>query len=677
VRIRTKLFVLALIIAGGFIAETGLSIYTYREIVSIRGAIDRGVRLIAQARKTHGLMTDMVFDLFSPRLYSSLQGVILAPGGLTAQRQWVKAVDEFREAYTAFIDDPVLRSLAADEEVRYSFKIADTLSDRADQEFERLEADFSLIREEYKGSEELYSWLQLSKKESLIAVFDHMRAASNYLGSIFESYLERFVGILEQSAVESQRRALFLYVALSALLITVAVAFSLLVTRSILANVSLVDGAVERMAEGDFSSRVAPSGHDELGRLAERINLFSARLKSNVDSLSSLLGTINSAIPEDPDLDRILQIVTEALLQYEGVESSAICLIEDGRVARSAWAGFSPVVSWEILADRCGIVGQGADRCGTVGQGADRCGIVGQGAATFVVRDAALEAERAASGGLDPTLRSALAVPLVARHRVEGLCVFGRRGVAFNDLELTQFESFADYAAQVVDNAIANAALRARSDAEYRALQAQIQPHFMYNVLNGFVALNRMGDRGVLESSLHALRDMMRYTLEHAQRAAVREEFAFLEQYCRLQKLRFEDRFSFAFDLEDEAADLPIPKLLIQPFLENAFIHGIEPSTRPCTVWVSARVLEGELVITVEDDGVGCEPATIRERERIGIGNARERLSLLYSSATLRLDGGAGLGFSAKMAIPLAELEDRLGTQRAPSPGARGGEGGI
>jgi sensor histidine kinase YesM len=658
VRIRTKLFALALIVAGGFLVETALSIYTYREIVSIREAIDRGERLIAQARKAHGLMTDMVFDLFSPRLYSSLQGVILAPNGATTQRQWAKAVAEFHDAYTAFVDDPVLRRLPSDEEMRSSFKVADTLSERANKEFEGLQADFDLIRDEYKGNDELYSWLQLSKKESLFAVFNHVRSASNYLSNIFESYLERFVSVLEQSADRAQYRAFFLYVALSALVTAVAMAVGLLVTRSMLANVRLVDGALERMSEGDFSSRVAPSGHDELGLLAERVNLFSARLKLNVDSLSALLGSINSAIPEDPDLDRILEIVAGALLVHEGIECSAICLLEDGRVARSAWAGFSPVVSWELLALACGIAG---DSPGS--------------ARALTVRDGAIDAERARAGGLDGSLRSALVVPLVARHRVEGLCVFGRRGRTLNDLELTQLESIADYAAQVVDNAIANAALRARSDAEYQALQAQIQPHFMYNVLNGFVALNRMGDRAVLESSLHALRDMMRYTLEHAQRASVREEFGFLEQYCRLQKLRFEERFSYAFDLEEEAAELPIPKLLVQPFLENAFIHGIEPSTCPCMIWASARRLDGELVISVEDDGVGCDPGTIRERERIGIGNVRERLSLLYAQATLRLDGGVGVGFRAKIAIPLAELEGRLDSQHPPLTAQRGARG--
>jgi two-component system sensor histidine kinase YesM len=138
----------------------------------------------------------------------------------------------------------------------------------------------------------------------------------------------------------------------------------------------------------------------------------------------------------------------------------------------------------------------------------------------------------------------------------------------------------------------------------------------------------------------------------------VSEEFAFLELYCRLQKLRFEERFSYEFELEPAAARLPIPKLLVQPLLENAVIHGIEPSTRPCRARVSARIEEGRLVLEVEDDGVGCDPAAIDERKRIGIGNVRERLALLYSSAAFELSGKPGSGFKARIAIPLAELED-------------------
>ena len=118
---------------------------------------------------------------------------------------------------------------------------------------------------------------------------------------------------------------------------------------------------------------------------------------------------------------------------------------------------------------------------------------------------------------------------------------------------------------------------------------------------------------------------MLRYTIEHGQRATVGEEFAFLELYCRLQKLRFEERFSYEFELEPAAADLPIPKLLVQPLLENAVIHGIEPSTRPCSRQGVRRGSSGAaLGLEVEDDGVGCDPAahqraaTHRHRQREG-----------------------------------------------------------
>jgi hypothetical protein len=631
VRIRTKFLALVLLVAGLFIIDTALSIRTYQGIVSIRGSIDRGVRLIAQARKAHGLMTDMVFDLFSPRLYSSLQGVMLAPGGFSAQKEWNSAVGEFRGAYASFMADPVMRGLLADEELRSAYTVADTMNARADKEFAELDSDFNLIRDRFKGTEDLYNRLQMSKDESLYAVFDHVRSASFYLGNIFESYLDRFVAVLERSAALAERRALLGYAFVSALVTAFAVAGVLATTRSILANVGLVDKAVERISEGDFSSRVVPSGHDELAALAGRVNLFAARLKTSVDSLTSILGDVNVAVADAPDLDRILAIVVDALIRDKGAECAAICLIEGGRIAGSAWSGSVPVRSWELLVE----------------------GLSGKREA---LRDASASREELAARGLDEGLASALVVPLVARGLLEGVCVFGRRSRPFTDLELAKLESYADYAAQVVDNAVANAALRARSDAEYRALQSQVQPHFIYNVLNSLVALNRMGEKAALEASLHAFKDMLRYSIEHGQRASVREEFAFLERYCRLQKLRFEERLAYDFELDPEAAELPIPKLLVQPLLENALIHGIEPSPHPCRARVSARVDSGRLVIEVEDDGVGCDPAGIDEKKRIGIGNVRERLSLLYSSASLELSGAPGSGFRSRITIALAEL---------------------
>lgn len=72
---------------------------------------------------------------------------------------------------------------------------------------------------------------------------------------------------------------------------------------------------------------------------------------------------------------------------------------------------------------------------------------------------------------------------------------------------------------------------------------------------------------------------------------------------------------------------------------------------------MSASVSEGRLILEVEDDGVGCDPASINEQRRIGIGNVRERLALLYSAASLELTGAPGRGFRARITIPIAELD--------------------
>ena len=648
-RIRAKLLSVVLVVVVGFLADAALSVRTYARIAAVRGTIDEGVRLIAQARKVRGLMTDVVFDLFSPSLYSSLQGVILSPSALSTQKEWKQAIDEFHGANGRFIKDPNLVGLLNDEELKSTYELAGRMSDRAFSELDGLESDFALLRERYAGAEELYSRLQLSGNESLYGIFSHMRSSSYYLGNVFEGYLDRFVSLLEASAAQAEERTLVFYAILSAALTAFAVAGVLFTTRSMLANARLVEEAVERISRGDFSSPVAPSGHDELGQLAERVNLFAQRLKGNVDYLASILGDVNSAVPEAPDLDRIISIVAKALLREEGAEGASVCLVEGGRVSRSAWAGFPPVLDWLALGLNLIEVPE-----------------------PIAIRDISQarlsgQSDRLpeSAAGFDPGIRSALVVPLVARRRFLGLCAFAHRSRPFTDLEISQLESFADYAAQVIDNALAYAALRARGDAEFQALQSQVQPHFIYNVLNGFMALNRMGERSALEASLHALRDMMRYSLEHSRIATVSEEFAFLEQYCRLQKLRFEERFSYEFRLDERAASLPIPKLLVQPLLENALIHGIEPSTRPCRATVSARVDSGKLLLEVEDDGMGCDPSAIAEKGRVGIANIRERLSLLYGSASLELSGRTGGGFRALISLPLAELEGGVGEEES------------
>ncbi len=634
-RIRSKLLSLVLVVAGGFALLTALSIQTYLRLSAMRGAIDDGARLVSKAQRAQGLMKDLVFDLFGPRLYSSLQGAMLSQGRIATEKAWIESVADFRGSYESFMADPELRKLLADEELREAYAVAGPMSERAFAEIESLRSTIERIRRVYPDDDNLYSRIQQSKDESLYVVFGSLRSASFYLGNIFESYLSRFVSGLERQSLEIEGRILLAYGASSLLIIGLAVAAALLMARSIAANLGRVEGALESLAGGDFSQRIAPLGSDEIGVIAGRVDAMAERLGRSVGSLAALLADVNRAVPEAPDLDRIVAIVTDALLRDEQAECAALYLLEGGGM-RSAWSGFDP------FAGR---------------RGADRAFVEERARAgePLVLRDLGAGSAAAAGAGLDPALRSLVAAPLAVRDRVSGLCLFGRKSRPFSDLEVSQLLSFADYAAQVVDNAVAHAALLARRDAELEALQSQVQPHFLYNVLNGLVALNRMGERGGLESSLLALKDMLRYSIGGSRWSTVAEEAAFIESYCSLQKLRFEERLSYAIEVEPAAASLAVPRLVAQPLVENAVIHGAEPSAKPTTILFRAALLEGCLVLSVSDDGAGCDPAAIREKERVGLGNLRERLGLLYPGASLKLEGKAGEGFRAELRIPVAE----------------------
>lgn len=650
-RIRTKFLVLIALVSGCFLALAGLSVRTYLDLSAMREAIDSGVRLVGQSRKAYTLMKDVVFDLFSPGVYSSLRGIFLAPRSLTTQVEWVAAVEDFKAAYEDFMADPEIRGLLKDEELREAYTVAGPMSLRAFAEVESLRSVFDRIREKYPDEQNLYLRIQDSKDGSLIQVFDRVRSASFYLGNIFESYLNRFVSGLERQAKAMERRIVIGYGCASVLIIALAVLGTLAMTRSLLSNLRLVDTAIERLASGDFSSRISPRGHDEIGLLAERVNLFAGRLKKNVDSLAALLADVNLAAPDAPDLDRILAIVTDALLRDGSAECAAIYLGEGGGGGRSSWSGFPPFRPAVNGADSLSWSFGGAAGDGRL------VAACASGGGAVSVRDTLADPPPIENPGLDPSLRSVILVPLTVRRRVSGVCLFGRRDRPFTDLEVSQLVSFADYAALVVDNAVSNAALMAMRDAEYQALQSQIQPHFLYNVLTGLVALNRMGETKGVERSLHALKDMMRYTLEHERWTTVAEEFAFLDRYCRLQKLRFEERLSFSLDMDAECAEFRLPKLILQPLVENAVIHGVEPSANPVRLSVSARGVRGQLLLRVADDGAGCDPAGLEYRERIGLGNVRERLALLFRSARLELSGAPGRGFAAEIGIPLEELD--------------------
>ena len=154
------------------------------------------------------------------------------------------------------------------------------------------------------------------------------------------------------------------------------------------------------------------------------------------------------------------------------------------------------------------------------------------------------------------------------------------------------------------------------------ALQSQIQPHFLINTIYCFIALNQIGEKEKLNSGFFSLAHLLRYVLSKERFTTLDKERRFLEDYLRLQQLRFGHRLSYQMDCPDEYRNLIIPRLLLQPLVENAIIHGIEPCEHPCTCTIRVEEDDDFLYIYIEDNGVGFDPEEMARKSAIAAQKA-------------------------------------------------------
>lgn len=188
-----------------------------------------------------------------------------------------------------------------------------------------------------------------------------------------------------------------------------------------------------------------------------------------------------------------------------------------------------------------------------------------------------------------------------------------------------------------------------QQDAEMQALQSQIKPHFLYNTLSGFIGLNRKREHGTLDQAIRSLSGLLRYILSSDTTITLEEEFEIIRKYTDLQQMRFSDRLSFHLSLDPRLKGLMIPKLLLQPLVENSVVHGTEPSEHPCLIEVDASLLvekgRRRAFIRIADNGVGFQLMERSPGERVGLRNVEERLTLAYrdhSSFTIQSTPGQG-----------------------------------
>jgi Histidine kinase len=200
--------------------------------------------------------------------------------------------------------------------------------------------------------------------------------------------------------------------------------------------------------------------------------------------------------------------------------------------------------------------------------------------------------------------------------------------------------------------------------AELAAISGKLNPHFLFNTLNTLIALTRK-DPKAAEAALLRFAGMLRYVLaakrDANDRVSLQDEVDFVRDYLALEALRLGPRLRIEWQLDPATLDDELPALTLQPLVENSILHGIAPRTEGGSISITARrdSLNAGLALTVQDDGPGCDPATLAAegasngRRGIGLGALQRRFALDFEGrARLRVHTAPGAGFRVDLWIP-------------------------
>jgi two-component system sensor histidine kinase AlgZ len=199
-------------------------------------------------------------------------------------------------------------------------------------------------------------------------------------------------------------------------------------------------------------------------------------------------------------------------------------------------------------------------------------------------------------------------------------------------------------------NLLVKAYSPALAEARLQALQSRIRPHFLFNSLNAVLALIRHDPKRA-ERTLEDLADLFRSLMGDARHfVRLSDEIALLERYAEIEQLRLGERLRITWELDAAPSDALLPPLILQPLLENAVYHGIEPSTEPGDVLVRIERRGDRVLARIENDVIEAE--TERSGNRMAMDNIRERLALFFD-AEARMDARVESGrYRGEIEIP-------------------------
>ena len=200
-----------------------------------------------------------------------------------------------------------------------------------------------------------------------------------------------------------------------------------------------------------------------------------------------------------------------------------------------------------------------------------------------------------------------------------------------------------------------------KRETQFQLLQAQINPHFLFNTLNTLHFLALMNDDKPVGEGISALAKLLRNTItDQKDEVSVAEEIENLKNYIIIQKLRYGDLFETVYNIDEEVKDCKILKFLLQPIVENSILHAFEEDREHQLLTIRAQKYHHYLKISIGDNGKGFKPKERKNSNRnlsgIGIDNISERIRLMYGEKySMQIPSSIGFGTIVTLLLPFTK----------------------
>jgi two-component system sensor histidine kinase YesM len=214
---------------------------------------------------------------------------------------------------------------------------------------------------------------------------------------------------------------------------------------------------------------------------------------------------------------------------------------------------------------------------------------------------------------------------------------------------------------------------RENAQAKLLALQSQVNPHFMFNTLECIRLKAIVKGEAETAKIIKYISKMFRHLINWDEEIILlSEDIKFLEEFLYIQKYRFEDEFEYCVMVDEEAKNCLLPKLIIQPVVENACVHGVEAISHNRNINISIKVIDEQMIISVTDNGIGIDEDRLLKLRNmlkggeklthsVGLYNVYQRLCLYYGdNFTMDVQSQVGKGTQIYISIPVRQSEEEF-----------------